>query len=155
MPRSPTLARRSAVVFAAAAGLAIAGSAVKQAALRGQRRHYEEIGALARHRQLAAQLVRGTVLALRGDSGMAARGQAESAGARARLAEARAALTATPPAAAPGGRRAPSATAQVGTRRPSARRPTRSSPPRHWRARRARAGSRWTRCSPPSARCWR
>ena len=102
MPRSPTLARRSAVVFAAAAGLALAGSAVKQAALRGQRRHYEEIGALARHRQLAARLVRGTVLALGGDSGMAARGQAESAGARARLAEARAALTATPPAAAPG-----------------------------------------------------
>jgi PAS domain-containing protein len=90
------LTRRSIVVFAVTAALALAGGAFEQAALRGQRRHYEAIGALALHRQLAVRLVRGTLLAApaaphgaeagQGDAATLARHRADVAEARARLA---------------------------------------------------------------------
>jgi diguanylate cyclase (GGDEF)-like protein/PAS domain S-box-containing protein len=93
MPRSPHLTRRSFAVFAAAALLAVGGAALVQVALSDQRRHYEEIGAMALQRQLASRLVRGALLASRRDTTDAARARTEAAPTRRALAAAHALLT--------------------------------------------------------------
>jgi diguanylate cyclase (GGDEF)-like protein/PAS domain S-box-containing protein len=99
MARAPKLTRRSSLVFAVAAGLGVADAVLVQYTLRGQRDHYLEVGALAAQRAAASRLVRGALLAARGDSAAAARGRADVAAAARQIEDARRVLLA--PAGAP------------------------------------------------------